>query len=503
MNNLEQIAVQCEEAIRSSDRENIQKLIQELEKKLENDISGDCQCSVHYFLGNLYSELSSLLEEKVSGWRNDNYPESLTAAINHFRRAEKLLSEDTRGIKNEVRTNLADALARQGRSIEIFDYWKCDFNIQGEAPFVSTLRKAQELLWLSVWLNDCNHARIYQYEAYLLIKKLQNNLSETDHPRIVNSLKNSLKNDEIAWLLENGGKLSMSFSDWQKKHNPDSYSVEEKQYRAWCLESNLFVNSINDVTKEWIADQDMLQFPDHTVSVREGPYFPYLSAAFSSLKREFCFARFMAFEGVNRIHPTYENKKLFLTDTPDYVRYDGAVEKIKTAFRICFSVLDSVASLMNSYFECKVKPSSFSSKWIKENFRNRDENYFIDSLYWLSCDLTDNPVLTGNADKWKAPKPAIAEIRKIRNAIEHGWLRVAEEGQTRDTKNDFAHVISPEELYKQTLSLLKLVRSAILYFCMAVSYNEKKRKHPEGLVVSTPILLIDDDLVSLKKLSSF
>ncbi len=493
MNNLKQIADQCDEAIHFSNRENIQKLIQELEKKLENDISGDCQCSVHYFLGNLCSSLSSLLEEKVSGWRNDNYPESLTAAINHFRRAEKLLSEDTRGIKNKVRTNLANALARQGRSIEIFDYWKCDFNIQGEAPFVSTLRKAQELFWLSFWLNDCDHARIYQYEAYLLIKKLQNNLSETDHPRIVNSFKNSLKNDKIAWLLENGGKLSMSFSDWQREHNPDSYSVDEKQYRAWCLGSNLFVNPINDVTKEWIAAQDILQFPDYIVSLGEGPY---LSAAFSSLKREFCFARFMAFEGVNRIHPAYENKKLFLTDTSDYVRYDGAIEKIKTAFRICFSVLDSVASLMNSYFECKAKPSSFSSKWIKENFKNRNENYFIDSLYWLSCDLTDNPALTDNADKWKAPKPAIAEIRQIRNAIEHGWLRVAEKKQTIwDTKNDFAHLISPEELYKQTLSLLKLVRSAIIYFCMAVSYNEKL-KHPEGLVVSTPTPLMHDDLIS-------
>lgn len=490
MNNLKQIGVQCDEAILSSDRENIQKFIQELEKNLENDISGDCRCYVHYFLGNLYSRLSSLLEEEVSGWRNDNYPGSLTAEINHFRQAEKLLSEDTKGIKDEVRTNLANALARQRRSIEIFDYWKCDFNIQGDAPFVSTLSKAQELFWLSFWLSDCNHAHIYQYEAYLLIKKLQNNLSKTNHPQVVNLLKN----DKIAWLLENGDKLSMSFSDWQKEHNPDSYSVNEKQYRAWCLESNLFVNPINDVTKEWIADQDILQFPDHTVSLGEGPY---LSAAFSSLKREFCFARFMAFEGVHGMHPTYENEKLFLIDTLDYVRYDGAIEKIKTAFRICFSVLDSIASLMNSYFECNAKRSPFSSKWIKENFKNRNENYFIDSLYWLSCDLTDNPALTDNADKWKAPKPAIAEIRKIRNAIEHGWLRVAEEGQTIwDTKNDFAHLISPEELYKQTLSLLKLVRSAILYFCMAVSYNEKKHRHPEGSVVSTPTPLIDDDFVS-------
>ena len=489
MNDLKRIGIQCDKAISSSNKRDIRKLVQKLEKFLENDVSRNYRCYIYYFLGNLYSKLSVLLGEKASGWRNDDYPEQLTTEINCFRQAKELLSEDSKALENEIRTNLANALARQGRSMEIFDEWECDFNIQGDAPFVSTLSKAEELLRLSSWLNDHNHTHIYQYEAYLLIKKLQSNVSKTSHQQIIKSLKSN----RIVRLLKNGDKLSAAFSDWQRKHNANSYNTSEKQYRAWCLSRNLFVNPLNNITKEWIADQDILQFPDHTVFLGDGPYF---SAAFSSLKREFCFARFMAFEGVHGMHPTYEDEKLFLTDTLDYVRYNGTIEKIKTAFRICFSVLDSIAFLMNSYFQCNARKSSFSPKWIKENFKNQNENYFIDSLYWLSCDLTDNPVLTGNADKWKAPKPAIAEIRKIRNAIEHGWLRVAEKETIWETENDFAHLISTEELYKQTLSLLKLVRSAILYFCMAVSYDEKL-KHPEGVVVSTPTPLIDDDLVSL------
>ena len=51
------------------------------------------------------------------------------------------------------------------------------------------------------------------------------------------------------------------------------YSPEEKTYRRWCLKELLFVNPINDITTEWIADQDILQFPNHTVSIGDGSFF--------------------------------------------------------------------------------------------------------------------------------------------------------------------------------------------------------------------------------------
>lgn len=115
----------------------------------------------------------------------------------------------------------------------------------------------------------------------------------------------------------------------------------------------------------------------------------------------------------------------------------------------------------------------------------------------LACDLTDNQNLTSDPTKWKAPNPNAAEIRKIRNAIEHGWLRVAEHQQpVWDASGDFAHVVTPDELQKQTLFVLKLVRAAMLYLSMAVSYHEKNKPAPKGLVATMPIHMVDDDLVS-------
>lgn len=492
MHKLNEIAEKADEAIFSSNQEAIEQLIHTLEKTLDSTIPSDLECYTRYILGNLYHGMSAITAENTSGWRNNSYPDNLTAEINHLRQAKSLLSDQTSAIKKEVETNLTNAVSQQRRNIEVLSDWHHDFSTASDVPYVSSLSKARELIWVSQWLNDPNHQNLYRYEAYRLLSTLKKNIEKTDHPKI----KETLDTDpQIMSILEKGENFFNGLENWQSSYDDTQYELDEKEYRRWCLQNRLFANPINDLTTEWIADQDILQFPNHTVNAGDGPYFP---AAFSALKREFCFARFMAFEGINGIHPEYENKKLFLTDTLDYVHYDGAIEKIKTAYRICFSVFDSIAFLMNFYFQCNSKHIAFSSRWIKDNFKNKDINYFIDALYWLACDLTDNPDVTNNPEKWKAPNPHAAEFRKIRNAIEHGWLRVAEQdSRVWGKDSDFSYRITPQLMQERTLEVLKLARSAMLYLCMAVSYNEFQNKKSEDLVATSPIFLVEDEFISL------
>jgi hypothetical protein len=226
---------------------------------------------------------------------------------------------------------------------------------------------------------------------------------------------------------------------------------------------------LNDLTTSTAANQDIVQFPTHSTRPARVPYF---SAAFSAIKREYCFARFMAFEAVNEIHPSYENKKLYLTDTLDLVRYEGHIEKLKTSLRLVFSVLDSLANLMYHYFLNKElrEKVGFTGQFIKKHFSNFD-NQFIDSLYWLALDLTD-------IEEWPAPNPDGKMIRQIRNAMEHNWLRVSDLKEARREEDDFAKVvITSNELKDITLKTFKLVRSAILYFVLAVKVHEDSKKN--------------------------
>jgi len=249
------------------------------------------------------------------------------------------------------------------------------------------------------------------------------------------------------------------------------------------LNHRIFLNPLNDISQSHIAAQDILQFPNRKVKQGEGPYFP---AAFSTIKRDFCFARFLAYEGFSEIHPKFEAERLFLTDTLDYVRYEGYIEKLKTAFRICFSTFDSIALLMHEYFGSGHKKAGFTPRDIRKISSNPD-NPFLSALYWLSCDLYDID-LTKKGHQWDAPNPSAAIYRKMRNACEHGWLRIADgDCEVWDRTNDYAYTVTSELLELHTMSILKLARSAISYFFYAISFEENRKKSD-----SEPELLLQD-----------
>ena len=466
---LEQIGIECDLAIETGEDQRISQLIDKVGSYLKaDDLPDDALAKYNYFLANLYSKLSILRKEDFRGWRLGKFPENMVNAINKLRSAKTFAISRDDFLPNEIQTNLANEIARQRRTIECFEEWTCDFSLEGDSPYVSALSKARELIWTSYWLNDPGHTDCYLLETYSFLNDLQSNLTKTSHPGVIKTMNSD---PQIAKVMEFGRSKSQTEIEWDKNFPCPNYSDDEKIYRSWCLKNRLFANPLNDITQKWIADQDILQFPNHIVNAGEGPYF---SAAFSSLKREYCFARFLAYEGMHGIHPEYENTKMFLTDTLDGERYEGHTEKVKTAFRICFSVLDSLAMLVNKYFECNREKASFTSNWIKNNLKDK-ENPFIDALYWLSCDLTDTSSIP--KEKWKAPNPDSYKIRRMRNALEHSWVRVAEESNTIwDDKNDYAYTVTPNELEKNTISVLKLVRCAMIYFCLAVKYEEDKKR---------------------------
>lgn len=482
-----ELAGQCDDALSEKDVAKAESLISQIEA-LETTAPENKQVVVNYLLGNLHSGLSLLLNENTEGWKNDSYPFHFSKAINRFRTAEKF-STPKLPYFHEIKANLANELCRQARILEVLERWNPNFLIPGDSPFISAYSKSQELLRIGHFLNDPSHQQLYQYEAYKLLKAIKTYESDIP-PQLQESYST---NPVVKALLEFGDKNFSPLSGWDDAFKDKSKTAGERRYRAWCCENRLFLNFINDITIKPIANRDILQFPNYVTDIQEGPY---LSAAFSAIKREYCFARFLAFEGIHGIHPSYEDKGLFLTNTLDYVHYDGGTEKIKAAMRICFGTLDSLALLMNQYFNEKATYAKFTTQWIKENLKTQ-ENVFISALYWLACDLTDTSKIP--QDKWKAPNPNAAELKIIRNSMEHGWLRVAEQKHSVWVgKSDFAYTISPQDFEKRCYDLLKLVRSAMMYVYLAVSVSENNRPSDKPAFPAS-VLLMQDDLIALTK----
>jgi len=63
-----------------------------------------------------------------------------------------------------------------------------------------------------------------------------------------------------------------------------------------------------------------------------------------------------------------------------------------------------------------------------------------------------------------------------------------------DDGKDFAYAVSSEVLEKNTITVLKLVRSAMIYFCLAVKYCEENKKNTSSgdLMVPLDTPMIED-----------
>lgn len=172
-------------------------------------------------------------------------------------------------------------------------------------------------------------------------------------------------------------------------------SRTERAYRSWALQNRLFLNPLNDLGEYSVAARDVLHLPSLTVKPSAEP--PALFGFYNQTKQEFISARWQCFEGLSVDRKHFSDRDTQLYDTLGIPAYSLAVEKMKLAFRMVYSLLDKVAFFVNDYFDVglperqvslrnvRYKPSG-ALKTLSPIFRNR-QNWPLRGLYWLSRDI--------------------------------------------------------------------------------------------------------------------
>lgn len=381
--------------------------------------------------------------------------------------------------KCQILTNLGCLFSHIGRFSEAQLYWNEALKIQPEFP-MAIGNIGFGLFHYAKALYDRGHQSVFFKFTY---KYLSDSLKLDMYPEAKQSFS------EIAQDLEERFDINQ-LKDLEGLDDYDlGESNEEQIYRKWCLDNKLFLNPINDITIESIAAHDCILLPTMTLKFDQTPVYQTI---FNQLKQEFVSGRFLLYEGVVQKQIHYSDKGNLQMDTLDYATYSFSIEKVKVAFRMCYSILDKIGYLLNDYLDLGFKPEqvSFRKIWYiyKKNKPtelnpkiSETNNWAFRGLFWLSKDLYEK----NDLEFVSSIEPDAKDLAAMRNFMEHKSFKTVEFGDLSIVDNGLTFLISRNDFELRTLKLFRLVRAAMIYLSIGINQEESRKD------IDKPTLPID------------
>ena len=392
-------------------------------------------------------------------------------AIWYFRHAEDLVNqieeaEDTKshitGFKMILYVNLGNALDFCGRKCSAIDYYCKAIKVH---PFGMALGNIGRCLERYADLEgDVGHRAVLFKTAYKYYLEAEQSADVYTYQEA----RDGFHRHREAMELRFGKDVLESPTIYDPV---GTGSVEEKSYRYWCLENHLFLNTLNDLLEN---NPSFMTDPLHITSITTGieqvqP--PFVFEMFDQVKEEFIYARHLLYEvthGDYEVH--YADRETHLDDILNYSTYSIRLEKLKTAFRTIYSLLDRIAFLLNSYLGLGIGEKQVGFDRIWDALADKEgQNIAIGALHWINRDFKDK---FGEADT-----PHTKKLKDLRNALEHKFVSVHMLPVENEVElgRDFIYRISEEHLISYTTNLIKIVREALIELTVAIRIEEYKR----------------------------
>lgn len=448
------------------DLEQVELGIQLLTKFKDEIIKITNKGEYYYSLGNAISHKNTLSNLDDSIYSIKEMHDEKTAYWNSYYENK---SEDYR-----LLTNLGNTLVRQHRVIEAISLFDKALNVN----------------------HFCWQARLARTKALIDLHKQTNTYSLELLMQIKDGFKLLLVNPTIPEFLieeinENYEYYNyLYFQNISDSHEKLESEIENKEqakkeagllseYRKFCLDNDLSLSEhsvycICEVSK--IDDLKILSPAPGKGNIAENEF------VLNRLKSEFSFARRMFFEYKKTEKSIFE--ELYLESNFSELN-DGEIlgikiEKLKASYKQCFSILDKIANGVCQEFNltpdeknCKIYFNSFWRLEKKEEQYKRNNYKGISALYSIALDINEK----------KINKGGLHHLKYHRNKIEHDFFSIFK--NTQDINESLYKnqkfkekiiTLTLSEFENDTLLLLKLTRSAIFSFALAVREKSEKLK---------------------------
>ncbi|MFA7667917.1 MAG: LA2681 family HEPN domain-containing protein [Burkholderiaceae bacterium] len=455
---------------------------------------------LHYFRANAWASHRKRKHNDIKAAWAWEQPEvlrelfNLRTALRHsgFKQLDKVR-------RCQILTNAANLLNTLGRCTEAIEYWNRALGIIPNFGMALGNRGYGYMSYART-LYDHGHAMVMMRFAYDDLRQATTSsafFESTGYDDIKEAMVREA--DGIAAHID----LEKIAASMELENYSLGRSKGERVYRSWCLKHRLFLTPLNDLGPYPISARDILTLPNMVVGIGEPPT---LIAFFNQIKQEYVSARYLYYEGTREQKPHFADRDVLLYDTLDYPAYSLAVERVKAAYRMTYSLFDKLAFFINAYWQLGMEERSinFRSVWHTTSKKRKSrflrdcfigyENWLLRGLFWLSKDLLEN-----GTDLAETMEPDAEALNAIRNHLEHKYLKVHDWPWTseRDTggatpdgfRDSMAYSVTRGDIEAKALRLLKLARSGLIYLSLAVHREEQLRAEQRGDGLMMPLEL--------------
>ena len=439
------------------------------EQNLKNKKHTKYKANIHYNLANGYYSLYGLAERKT-GIQAIPQSENLQKAKLHFREALKLCDDFNFNFKKQLYVNYGNCLDYLGRGVEALNMY--DNAVKIDKNFSMAIGNRAKALCFFANISKQYRGAIY-LETYQSIKSIINNqdLITIGGLGAKKSFKNELQ--KIESLFKDKKDLTKKLK--HSKYNTSGLSEFEKFYLDFCAKEKLFLNfHIHDSQCEAaVVDPIFIQ---QKIKIEDNDTFYQLAKYINQIKEDYAVARLSLVQSqFKRKDFNSISKRTTFVNTLDYSQFNLYFGLLKSAFKEAYGILDKIAFFINEYYKLGLQEDKiyFTSIWYCDNCKKiRDEilqskNISLYALYDIYQDFR-----SGHYQK----------IRNIRNALIHRKLVIFDSMLTNWDKKDDKQNIGYDTMLNETINLLKLTKSAIIYLINFVNIEER-RKRSDGLIV--------------------
>jgi len=431
--------------------------------------------NIHYNLANGHLALYELSERKI-GIEAMTQSENLQKAKLHFRGAIKLCDEHNLDLKKKIWVNYGNCLDVLGRGVEALYAYDETLKLDKHCS-MAILNKAIALCFFAD-ISGKYRGGIY-LEAYQTIKPIIDNQDLIAVGGLGAKKAAEVELRKIETLFKDKKDLTKKLK--HPKYNPAKLSDFEKFYVDFCIKEKLFLNFHvhQEHCEAAITDPIFIRL---ITKVGDNATFYNFAKYINQIKEDYAVARVLLVQSQYK-QKDFDSisKRTDFVNSLDYSQFNLYTGLLKSAFKEAYNILDKIAVFINDYYALGFKEEDIYFTSIR-NTKHKESIWEENNKIRAKIIQSKNISLYALCDIYQDFKSRhYGKIQNIRNTLIHRKLVIFDSMLTDWDKKDDKRNIRYDTMLSETIHLLQLTKSAIIYLINFVNTEESK-KIKDGLI---------------------